>query len=400
MLTSLKLARFLSIRALARTNLRTTILTVTIMSLIVINTIFLPSIISGIGEVFTRASIQYAVGDVTVKPLGDQLYIENSASALKKIKSTPGVQGASARYDMGATVSKGTHFAAAQVIGIDPYDEDEVTVFSQNLLEGEFISPSDEAEIVIGQNNIAGNEEDDELTGTLRGAHVGDRVNLTYRNGVVKEYRVKGIYTGGSFISDQFAIISTREAERVLGIKNKANTIVIRSDGSLSNEELKTRLYESGITSDIKTAEETLDGIVGDVVSSFSILTIVSTIVSLVIAVVVLVMVIYINTINRKKQIGVLKAIGISEEVIIVSYMFQAFFYTFSAILIGGIILYLIITYLMAHPVPFPPGPLTPVVEPMTVIESLASLIITSILAGFFPSWSVVRRNIIESIER
>lgn len=399
MFKSLKVATFLSIRSLARVNIRTTILTVTIMSLIVINLIFLPSIITGIGQVFTRASVEYAVGDVTIQPIGDKEYIENGNAVLKKVKNTEGVKAASARYQMSATIVKDNKFAPGTIIGVNPDDERQVTVFADNMVEGEFISASDTNEIVIGLNNIAGHEEDDELMGTLRGAHVGNRVTLTYRNGLVREYRIKGIYTGGSFISDQFAIISKKEAEDVLNVTGKTNMILVRSDGT-PNEELKNRLYDSGVKEQIRTSEETLNGVVGSVVQSFSILTIVSTIVSLIIAVVVLFMVIYINTINRKRQIGVLKALGISEEVIILSYMLQSFFYTFVAMLIGGTILFVIISYLMQHPVPFPPGPLTPVVEPMIVIQSLISLALTSIIAGFFPSWGVTRKNIVESIGR
>lgn len=391
---------FLSVRALARVNIRTTLLTITIMSLIVINLIFLPSIITGIGEVFSRASIEYAVGDVTIKPIGDRTYIEHADGTLKKIKSTTGVQGASARYEMSATVSKDNTFAAAVFLGINPEDEREVTVFADNMVQGEFVSSSDTNEVVIGLNNIAGSEEDDELTGTLRGAQVGDRVNVTYRNGVVREYRIKGIYTGGSFISDQFALISRQEAESVLGVHDKANTIIVRSDKRFTNDALKQELYTSGVKEEIKTSEETLDGIIGDVVDSFSILTIVSTIVSLIIAIVVLFMVIYINTLNRKRQIGVLKALGVSEEVIIGSYVMQSLFYTLSAMLVGGIILYGIISYLIQNPVPFPPGPLIPIVEVSVVLQSVVSLLITAVIAGFLPSWSVTRRNIIESIGR
>lgn len=391
---------FLSVRALARVNIRTTLLTITIMSLIVINLIFLPSIITGIGEVFSRASIEYAVGDVTIKPIGDRTYIEHADGILKKIKSTTGVQGASARYEMSATVSKDNTFAAAVFLGINPEDEREVTVFADNMVQGEFVSSSDTNEVVIGLNNIAGSEEDDELTGTLRGAQVGDRVNVTYRNGVVREYRVKGIYTGGSFISDQFALISKQEAESVLGVRDKASTIIVRSDKRFTNDALKQELYTSGVKEEIKTSEETLDGIIGDVVDSFSILTIVSTIVSLIIAIVVLFMVIYINTLNRKRQIGVLKALGVSEEVIIGSYVMQSLFYTLSAMFIGGIILYGIISYLIQNPVPFPPGPLIPIVEVSVVLQSVVSLLITAVIAGFLPSWSVTRRNIIESIGR
>ena len=58
----------------------------------------------------------------------------------------------------------------------------------------------------------------------------------------------------------------------------------------------------------------------------FDIINVISTIVSLVIAVVVIFIVIFINTVYRRKQIGILQAIGIDRSIIIKSYIFQALF--------------------------------------------------------------------------
>ena len=59
---------------------------------------------------------------------------------------------------------------------------------------------------------------------------------------------------------------------------------------------------------------------------SFAIINLISTAVSLVIATVVIFIVVFINTVNRRRQIGILKAIGIDKGLIVNSYVLQVVF--------------------------------------------------------------------------
>ncbi len=66
----------------------------------------------------------------------------------------------------------------------------------------------------------------------------------------------------------------------------------------------------------IQTMTDLLSKSVGKVLQSFAIINMVSLIVSVIITTVVLFIVITIKTINSRKQIGILKAIGVDKEVI------------------------------------------------------------------------------------
>ena len=72
-----------------------------------------------------------------------------------------------------------------------------------------------------------------------------------------------------------------------------------------------------------------IGGFPGKYCGKSDIINLIGNIVSLIIAVVVIFIVIFINTVYRRKQIGILKAIGIDRSIIIKSYIFQALFIFF-----------------------------------------------------------------------
>ncbi|NOR78859.1 MAG: ABC transporter permease, partial [Methanophagales archaeon] len=103
MFKNFKVSFFLAHKSIRRGNIGTVILTVTIMSLIFVNLIFLPSIVSGIGESMNVMIIDYTYSNIVIEPKEDNRYINNVDSIQKKINSLPGVVGTSARYMTGAT---------------------------------------------------------------------------------------------------------------------------------------------------------------------------------------------------------------------------------------------------------------------------------------------------------
>ncbi len=397
MLKNFKVSFFLAHKSIRRGSIGTVILTVTIMSLIFMNLIFLPSIVSGIGETMNIMIIDYTYSNIVIEPKEDNLYINNVASIKKKINSLPGVVGTSARYMTGATYTYKDNFVGGAVRSINPVDEVAVTKIQTELIEGEYLSEADTDEILLGID-LAGTEGKEAEEADLGGVRVGDKIKVTFSNGAIKEYRVKGIFKTKAFTVDSAAFITEKEMESVLGLDNKASEILVKISRRGSEEEYRKKFMELGISEDIKTWKDKSAGLVGDVISSFSLITFISTIISLVMAVVVIFIIIYINTVNKRRQIGILKAIGIDQWAIIHSYVIQALFYCFSGIILGAFLLYFLISYMTANPITFPMGELKPVVEQQLIIQSIISLIAASFIAGLIPSWKTARENILKSI--
>jgi putative ABC transport system permease protein len=396
MFENLKVSFFLASKSIQKGNTGTAILTVMIMSLIFVNLVFLPSMISGIGESMKQQSIDCAYGNLVIEPKEDNLYINNADSLQKKLNRLPGVAGTSARYVSGATFAHKSKFVSGPLHSINPVDEETVTIYHTGIIDGEYLSKSDTDEILLGID-ITGREgvEDDEAN--LGGVKVGDKIDVTFSNGVIREYRVKGIFAVGARM-DNYAFITEKEMESVLGLDDRSSEILVKLDQRGTEEEFKKKFIEIGISEDIKTWEEKTAGMIGSIISSFALINLISAAVGLIMAVVVIFIIIYINTVNNRKQIGILKAIGINQRIIIHSYVIQALFYCFSGIIAGSILLYFLTSYMTANPIKFPMGDVKPLVEQQLIITSIISLITVSLIAGSIPSWKTAKESILESI--
>jgi putative ABC transport system permease protein len=396
MFKNLKVSFFLACKSIKRGNIGTVVLTVIIMSLIFVNLIFLPSIISGIGETLKQQSIDCSYGNIVIEPKADNLYITNVDSIQKKLNSLPGVVGTSPRYITGATFTYKSKFVSGALYSINPIDELVVTKIHTGLIDGEYLSKSDTDEILLG-TDITG-EEGKEDEPTLGGVKVGDKIEVTFSNGVIKDYRLKGIFAISKMNVDGYAFITEKEMESVLGLDNKASQILVKLSQSGTEEEFRKKFMELGISEDIKTWEEKMAGALESILGTFTIITFISTAVSLIMGVVVIFIIIYINTIHKRKQIGILKAIGIDQRAIIHSYVIQALFYCFSGIIIGSLLLYFLTSYLTVNPIITPMGYVKPLIEQQLIITSIVSLVIVSLIVGFIPSWKTARENILKAI--
>jgi len=153
-----------------------------------------------------------------------------------------------------------------------------------------------------------------------------------------------------------------------------------------------------GVQEQVWTWEDKSADFLKSIVGSFDIINFISTIVSLIIAIVIIFIVIFINTVYRRKQIGILQAIGIDRSIIIKSYIFQALFICACGTAAGCVLLLLVLQYLTASPLVFPGGPVAPVLELSLVAEAVASLFVVSLIAGYVPSWLTTREEILSAI--
>ena len=127
-----------------------------------------------------------------------------------------------------------------------------------------------------------------------------------------------------------------------------------------------------------------------DFLKSFSMLTVLSEVVSLIVAAFMIFIIIYINTLNKKKQIGILKAVGITPQSIMFSYMLISLFYVAFGVLVGLLLLAVIFVYLNANPLVFyETMTLAPAVDYGMIMQSIISLIIVSFILNTNPAASV-----------
>jgi len=399
MLDDAKVSYFLASRAIRRGNKGTTIMTIVILSIVFINMLFLPSIFEGFMQHFIEKNIDYYSGHMVIYPRENERYIENATEVAQKIAGITGVIGTTRRESVPVIITYRDRVVSKNILGIDPPNEKTVTKLHTGMKDGEFLDEGDTDAIIIGEF-LAGDKnkkEEEEFFYSLRGIGTGESVQITYNNGVTKNYRVKGILQTKDQNIDYNAYINIRELEAVTGTSDQATSVNIRLSPSINVNDFKYTLMKFGIQQKVRTWLEDAAA-ARDYMRSFDIINFISGIASLIIAIIIMFVVVYINTINKRKQIAILKAIGIEKDIIINSYLFQVIFYTVCGIILGIILILGLVGYLTAHPMEFPDGDVSPVINWMSMVQAGITLFIASLISGYIPAWNTVKQEILEAM--
>ncbi len=399
MFEDLRVSAFLAARATQRGGRGRIFMNIVIIALVLTNMIFLPSIISGAIEVFNQQNVDYITSDIIIEPREDNRYINDLDDLLAVLNRVPGVVRASPRYEMPSSIEFEEESITLGITALDPRDEVEVTKFQDAMLEGDFLGSGSMDEIIIGRLVSGNKDKTKDYYPSLGGAEVGDTIMVRYSNGVVRDYRVKGIFNTKSWTADYMAIVTWDEMNSVLGYDNDvADEILIKTSKNADVSDVKKNILEFGVGESVKTWEEALPSAVTDSVESFNIINQITVFGSLVIAIVLIFIMTTIKAFNNRKQIGILKAIGIKKSVIINSYVLQVVFVCLIGSVLGFMILEAMVLYFTAYPMEFPDGNVTPVVDTGMLIENTLLLFVSSAIAGFIPAWRITRGNILDAM--
>jgi putative ABC transport system permease protein len=400
MLERERVAVYLASRSLARGSRISLLLNVAIIGLVFTNMILLPSIISGSVDLFNQQTIDYQTSDILVRPAEGDQYIERVGTLLETIDRVPGVRRASARHAIGATLLARNRSVSLPVTALNPRDEIEVTSIHERMKDGEFFSGSERGEILVGQF-VTGNEDTrQDLFTSLGGVRVGERIEVVFANGATREYVVKGIYETRSYLVDYTALVTWEELESVMGGPvDTATEVLVRTDRSRDLGAVKRGLLEAGVQEEVKTWREAITSAVEESIETFGIINRISMLVSLVIAVVVIFIVITIKAMNQRRQIAILKAIGIHRGMIIRSYLLQVLVICTLGTLFGLIAVGALEAWFTAHPLVFPDGELVPRFDPAALVENAAWLYAVSLVAGYVPAWRITREQILSAMK-
>ena len=392
----LKVAFFLAWRSLVRGNRSSLFLNVLIISMVFTNMIFFPALMNGIGVDITKRVVDYQISNILIEPKKGNDYITDLGATLGLINGLPGVERATPHYTLGATLKFRGRVLGSAISAIQPREEKYVSPLSTKMIAGSYLGDSDEGEVILG-TSVAGSPnvlEADEYAPSLGGVRVGDAVTIEYVNGFKKEYRVKGIFSTGVFEIDNQIFTTWGDMEGVTGAEDRASYITVKVKPGYSDQEVKNQLLQYGVMDKVQTSHDVLDKSLGQNLASFSIIGFISLIVSLVIAVVVLFIVIMIKTLNNRRQIGILKAIGVDRTVIMNSYGFQVIIISIAGILTGFVFTGLLVLYMTYYPMVTPQFSATPYVTFTDLAVNGLILFVASVIAGYLPAWKVARENI------
>jgi len=397
---SLKVAAFLALKSIIRGNIGIIVLTVFMLVLVTMNLLFVPGLIRGATESMNTILISTYSGDIIIEPAGDDTVINHVDDLISGIESIDGVVAASARNDINAYFEFEDERIGRVITGIDPARDSEVFEISRSLIEGSYLDSRDRGEILLGIQTAGADQEDIELySSSLRHVHAGDKVVVTYSNGLEKQYTVKGIFDTGFIQTDIQAFVTQLEFNSVMpNMNNKATNIRVKLEDGADPNRIIERITSLRDGLDFQTWEQTA-GLVQSMTESFTLINQILNVVNYLVAGITVFIVTYVDVINRRRQIGIQRAIGIKSQSITISYLIRALFYAVVGLIIGILAFkYLIIPVEARHPFEFPFGPAYLLTQPSYTARMAFILLVVALAAAFIPVWRVMRIKILDAI--
>lgn len=402
-----KLAFYLGYKSIINGHKSIIILMIFILSLAFVNLIFISALLNGVTATLNNQVINNAVGNIVISPQEEptrENFIINTVELRNKIESIPGVKATVTHHNLLATFAYDKNkdgqykYGSWPVIGVNPEEEPAVTGIYKHIIAGSYLEGLGINEIILGAD-IAGGYGLGEEVSSLGGVKISEKVTVSYGNGVSKQYNVVGISKAKSTFVDQNAYITKKEAQSVLQLtSDRASQILVKIDQTGDEDWIIQEIKKIAPNLKVRQWIE-YSSALNAVPKSFDLIGALIGAVGLVVAAVTIFMLIYVNTINKRRQIGILKAIGIKERVIIGSYVIQAFFYVIFGIIFGSIIMFVLVApYFARNPLTLAIGDVSLSVKNIQVLKSILSLLAAALLAGFVPAWRVVKENILTAI--
>lgn len=404
-----------------------------IMMLTFLNLVATSGFLVGIVEGASRSFKEQWTGDLFISSRDENDYIEKTDDIEGVLSSFPQIKSFSPRIVSGAKIEanwwekrteEDANTVSNSIAGINPTKEEETTGLSSAVVEGEWLKEGDARGIVIGSGYLEKYSRVKDLVSLLRDIEVGTIVRVTVTgkapvvsnpgpdavpvegektsNAVTQDFIVRGILDSKvQFVSSRAYILDS-ELKKMLGkTDSDVSEISIRMVDGVDPYVVKTPLINNGFSaySKINTAEEGSPEFLVNIKLFFSIIGTILGSVSVVVALITIFIIIYINALTRRRQIGIMKAVGVTEFAIELSYIFQALFY----VLIGSVLALLIIfgflkPYIDANPIDTPFATIVLVAEPFSVLSKFLLVLLVSIFAGYLPARIIVNTNTLNAI--
>jgi len=401
-----KVAFFIAHKTIRRGSKSVVLLLIGVLSLVFFNLLFIRGFLAGFSNGVLISMIDTSTGHIVILPQEEPVkrgFIINQQELRNEIETIPGIVGTTRRYILGGAITFDknkngqSQFVSAPILGANQIEDKKLMTIKNNMAAGEFPDVLRDDDIVLGSNLAGGYEA--VQSADLGGATVGDKVQIFYSNGYNKIYTVRGVFHVVIGFAGNNAYISDKEAERVLSTYNQASEIIVRVD--LDRHPVGYYVQK------IKTIAPNLRiepytsrlAAIGVLIDSFNVIAVIIGLISILVAGATIFIMIYINALSKKKQIGIIKAVGIKAEIVELSYVFQALFFSVLAVIFGTLIFYgLAKPYLTANPIQMPYGPALLVISIEQVITSAVSMIVIAGIAGFASSRLISKKQIVETI--
>lgn len=383
----MKLAFSIANRFLASSKVQTTLIVVGIMIGVAVQ-VFIGSLIDGLQVSLVDRTIGSS-SQITIVDDGTEAYFRENDELLTDLREDDRLSAVSPAFDGNGFIVEDDETYPVLMRGFDFEAANRIYNFADALTEGEL--PVTEGEVMIG-SDLA-----EELA-----LELGDVFEFTAPNGEVTEQTVTGIFDlGVASLNETWLVSEMENAQTVFDETDTISAIELQVKDVFAADEIAADIERDVTEQGLETSnwkaenEQLLSGLSGQSVSSYMIQVFVLVAVLLGIA-----SVLAISAVQKSKQLGILKAMGIKDRTAGLIFLFQGFILgTIGSILGAGLgvgLMYGFTTF-VKNPdgtslVPF-------YVDYRFIGLSVLIAIVASTIAAFIPAKNSSRLNPIEVIQ-
>jgi len=350
--------------------------------------IFIGSLIQGL----QKSLVDTTIGNqpqVSITTTNEDKLIEGYDEILSSIKDNEEeVINLSVAADGPALINHEDDTYSILVRGFNIEDSDALYNIKESVVEGNL--PVNEYEVLIGID--LKNES---------GIDIGDEIDVVANFGDTQTFKVTGIFNlGVSSLNSSWTITTLETAQDMFSYDNRVTSIdmqvtdVFAADAVASS--ISDRLNEDELLVDNwkDQNEDLLSGLNGQSVSSLMIQVFVMISVLLGIA-----SILAITVVQKSKQIGILKAMGIRDKTSSLIFLFQGLLLGVAGA-IAGVVLGLLLAFVFTKFALNPDGtPVVPLfIDPLFIALSAGIAVIASVIAALIPARKSSRLDPIEVI--
>lgn len=396
-----RVALFLSARSLLRGNLSILFTTVGILTLIYLELLFLPSLIQGATNHVTERLKDTLTANVAITPANKNATIITDVDQyMAKVVEQEGVAAVTATRQVGNRIFSAQSGGSWPVHAIDPSSYNQVFTTHDSLVEGRWLAPSDTDGIVLGIDIAgAGRRSLPDYATSLQSVGAGDTVTVVLSNGEPHPFTVVGIFDAQFRQADMKAYITNAAADQLLPRQaDTADAVYVKTTPKANPAAVVSRIQALSPDSKVLDSSQ-LEGTIHDQTAGFKLISNILGLVSALVAAITIFIVTYIDLVNRRKQIGIERAIGIRGGAIVASYCIKATVYAVIGIALG-ILLFkgAVVPFVSSHPFHFPNGPVTLAPSGHELRRDAVILIAVAVVGAFLPSWRSMRIKILDAI--
>ena len=364
-------------------------LTTLLVAVAFINLAFASSLLTGITHAIEHQVKSLMVGEIYLDAKEPGKFIANADEKIAAIKRIDGVRMADKVLSFDTLLVSGDVYTRAAVNVVDSKTFGETLDIKKHIESGTFLKNDDE--IVLGSRLL--------VRTALDGTKVGDTISMKI-NGKDIKVKVGGISNTKYIYADDAAYISRALWQKISGEANStaATMIIVRAANGKDNEvkkALENLKYTDVRIHDWRDAASYMDTISGSFISLDAIMLLVG----IIIAAVTIFIVIYVDIINKRRQIGIQRAIGVKPRVIVFSYVLLSLFYAVCGVAAGLAIFFGgLVPFFLAHPFRLPIADVTLYVSPPQLVFRAEIVLVVAIISGAIPAIMASRMKMLDAI--